>query len=117
MRGTRAEKITLYNAKKPSNISARLIQSSSKTQTPFPKSDRRERTHGADEKDEGAAVRSSTSAAEMKQSCRADPLQCCRATWISSRARLAGLARRETGIDVPVCLTAHGEILAPLPGI
>ncbi len=70
MRGTRAEKITLYNAKKPSNISARLIQSPSKTQTPFPKSDRRERTHGADEKDEGAAVRSSTSAAEMKQSCQ-----------------------------------------------
>lgn len=76
-----------------------------------------ERGHGADEKDEDAAVRSSTSAAEMKQSCQ---MRYSDATWISLRDRtalLACLAQCETGIDVPVCLTANGEILAPLPWI
>lgn len=68
---------------KTREISARNVSVTIKTTEPFPKSERRGRTDGADEKDEDAAVRSSTSAAEMKQSRYSDA-RGCRATWISS---------------------------------
>lgn len=56
----------------------------------------------------------------MKQSCQirsSDAERPGSPHAIDRTALSAGLAQRDTGIDVPVCLTANGEILAPLPGI
>lgn len=112
MRGTRAEKITLYNAKKPSRHAKyprATYQSPSKPQNPSPK------VNG-----EGGQTAQTRRMRMLRSVAQHQQQRWSRAATATredaERPGSPRLAQRETAIHSPVCLTANGEILAPLLG-